>query len=137
MSKGLEAFKRIKSYFNPKQLLTKEKTLNDLDTIEKELKAFEIIKDKKVDVPFIIENPEAENVFWYNSSFTGVLCEGWRMISQEEYDLLREVLKWNNIVDIAVIVAMVMSLFVAIRIKQWPKKVPNMSINARTLILTQ
>ena len=58
----------------------------------KELKAFKIIKEKKVDVAFIMENPEAENVFWYNSSFTGVLCEGWRMLSQKEYDLLREVL---------------------------------------------
>ena len=41
---GLEALKRIKSYFNPKQLLTKEKTLNDLDNIEKELKEGETNK---------------------------------------------------------------------------------------------
>lgn len=60
--------------------------------IKKKLKALEIIRDKKVDVPYIMENPEAENVFWYNSSFTGVLCEGWRMLSQEEYDLVKEVL---------------------------------------------
>ena len=44
MSKGLEAFNRIKSYFHPKQLLTKEMTLNDLDTIEKELKDFRFFK---------------------------------------------------------------------------------------------
>ena len=70
----------------------KAKKLLSLE-IEKN-RAFEIIKEKKVDVAFIIENPgpEAKKVFWYNSSFTGVLCEGWRMLSQEEYDLLRKVL---------------------------------------------
>ena len=41
MNKGLEAFNRIKSYFHSKQLLTKEMTLNDLDSIEKELKRLE------------------------------------------------------------------------------------------------
>ena len=40
----------------------------------------------------IIENPDMDNVIWYNTSFTGVLCEGWRMLTQEEYDLLKEVL---------------------------------------------
>lgn len=86
---------------NDESIETIEKELKDYYALKKECeeakwyqehKALKIIKDKKVDVPFIIENPEAENVFWYNSSFTGVLCEGWRMISQEEYDLLREVL---------------------------------------------
>ena len=60
--------------------------------MNKELKALEIIKEKKVDVPYIIENPKEKNVFWYNARFTGVLCEGWRMLSQAEYDLLREVM---------------------------------------------
>lgn len=54
--------------------------------------ALRIIKNKKVDVPYIIENPEEKDVIWYNARFMGVLCEGWRMLSQEEYDLLREVL---------------------------------------------
>lgn len=71
-------------------------TINDKgiidNTTQKKLRALDIIRDKKVDVSFIIENPEAKNVFWYNSSFTGVLCEGWRMLSQEEYDLIKEVL---------------------------------------------
>ncbi len=58
----------------------------------KKRRALEIIKEKKVDVQFIMEHPEAKNVFWYNSSFTGALCEGWRMLSQEEYDLVRKVL---------------------------------------------
>ena len=54
--------------------------------------ALQIIKEKKVDVPYIIDNPEEKDVIWYNSRFTGVLCEGWRMLSQAEYDLLREIL---------------------------------------------
>lgn len=62
------------------------------NTIRKYLKALKIIRDKKVDVEQIIENPDREKVIWYNTSFTGVLCEGWRMLSQEEYDLVREVL---------------------------------------------
>ena len=66
---------------------------DEIEKIEKTLKAFEIIKEKKVDVAYIIEHPEVENVFWYNSSFTGVLCEGWRMLSQEEWGLLKEVFK--------------------------------------------
>ena len=57
-----------------------------------ELKALEIIKNRKVDVPYIIENPEEENVIWYNTRFMGVSCEGWRMLTQEEYDLVRKVL---------------------------------------------
>ena len=64
--------------------------------MSKELDVLEIIKDKKVDVPYIIENPEEKNVIWYNARFTGVLCEGWRMLSQAEYDLLREVLLNNK-----------------------------------------
>lgn len=63
-----------------------------LKPIEKDLDTLKIIKDKKVDVPYIIENPEEKDVIWYNTRFMGVLCEGWRMLSQEEYDLLREVL---------------------------------------------
>lgn len=63
------------------------------EEFQKKITALEIIRNKKVDVPYIIENPEEKDVIWYNSRFTGVLCEGWRMLSQEEYDLLREVLE--------------------------------------------
>ena len=62
------------------------------EEFQKKITALEIIKDKKVDVPYIIENPGEKDVIWYNTRFMGVLCEGWRMLSQEEYDLLREVL---------------------------------------------
>ena len=68
----------------------KAKKLLSLE-IEKN-RAFEIIKEKKVDVPYIIENPEEKDVIWYNARFMGVLCEGWRMLSQEEWDLVRKVL---------------------------------------------
>lgn len=68
----------------------KAKKLLSLE-IEKN-RALEIIKEKKVDVPYIIENPEEKDVIWYNARFMGVLCEGWRMLSQKEWDLLRKVL---------------------------------------------
>ena len=110
MSKGLEAFNRIKSYFNPKQLLTKEKTLSDLNTIEKELreyegaknhiealhkervenslklKALEIIKEKEVNV---YDFKEYESKYEYNKHTE----EEFQELTQEEYDLLKEVLK--------------------------------------------
>lgn len=66
---------------------------DEIEEIEKTLKAFEIIKEKKVDVAYIIEHPEVENVFWYNSSFPGALGEGWRMLSKEEWGLLKEAFK--------------------------------------------
>ena len=69
-----------------------EKAMKELSLEIEKNRALNIIRDKKVDVPYIMENPEAENVFWYNSSFTGVLCEGWRMLSQEEYNTVRKYL---------------------------------------------
>lgn len=69
-----------------------EKTKKLLSLEIEKNRALDIIRDKKVDVPYIMENPEAEDVFWYNSSFTGVLCEGWRMLSQAEYDTVRKYL---------------------------------------------
>ena len=65
-------------------------TKEELKLTSKE--ALQIIKEKKVDVPYIIDNPKEKDVIWYNSRFTGVLCEGWRMLNQAEYDLLGEVL---------------------------------------------
>lgn len=89
MSKGLEAFNRIKSYFHPKQLLTRELTLNDLDTIEKELKALEIIKNKNVNVFGLHLSQPYWNVNDYNEL---VKLQHDRYLTQEEYDLLKEVL---------------------------------------------
>lgn len=54
-----------------------------------------------------------------------------------KYGLENEVLKWNNIADTVVIVAMAMLSTVALKKELWEKKVPNASINARTLNLIQ
>ena len=67
-----------------------EKAKKELSKEIEKNRALEIIRDKKVDVPYIIENSEEKNVIWYNARFMGVLCEGWRMLSQEEFDLLKE-----------------------------------------------
>ena len=45
MSKGLEKLARIKGHFNPKDIANKELFEEDFNTIEKELKALEIIKE--------------------------------------------------------------------------------------------
>ena len=115
MSKELEAYNRLcrhLDYDNDDYMFNGgyeednaviENALKDYETLNndfismrdfkyKQLDTLEIIKNKKVDVPYIIENPEEKDVIWYNTRFMGVLCEGWRMLSQEEYDLLREVL---------------------------------------------
>ena len=108
MSKALEALEKLNHTicFNINEKTLKFsldkydncdcKDINDFancyKTIEKELKALKIIKEKKVDVEQIIENPDWDNVIWYNTSFTGVLCESWRMLTQEEYDLVRKAL---------------------------------------------
>lgn len=105
-NEGLEALEAIGfypiEYDGKKYTRIKDEFSKEFEIIERELKrpeesleieknmVLEIIRDKKVDVPYIMENPEAKNVFWYNSSFTGVLCEGWRMLSQEEYDSVRK-----------------------------------------------
>ena len=68
MSKGLEILKMIRGgnfYYK------------DLDIIEKELKALEIIKEKKVDVAIFFEDGCARHR---------------EKLTQEEYDLLKEVL---------------------------------------------
>lgn len=65
----------------------------DIQADYRKARAFDIIKKKKVDVEQIIENPDMDKVIWYNTSFTGSLCESWRMLTQEEFDLLKEVLE--------------------------------------------
>ena len=81
---GLEALKEIKS--NP---FSWEKLKDSLDIIEKELKALEIIKKNiKIKVDFSISVNR-------NSYFMETQ-EDIIPISKEEYDLLKEVLKWNT-----------------------------------------
>ena len=56
--------------------------LPQLDIIEKELKALEIIKNKKVNVPVFIQEGSVYNCY-----------VGYEVPTQEEFDLLKEVLK--------------------------------------------
>jgi len=60
-----------------------EQFVDCYDTIEKELKVLEIIKNKKVDIRRFIQY--THNLFDYNA---GV----WNELTQQEYDLLKEVL---------------------------------------------
>lgn len=84
MSKGLEALREIdkdtpfSQAFNPK---FKER----IAIIEKELKALEIIKEKRVDIGWLIRS---ENCSKYN---LGVGSS--QALKKEKYDLLKEVLK--------------------------------------------
>lgn len=79
MSKGLEALKRIvKGYIDT----------DDIETISKELKALEIIKNRKVDI-YLLEI--TKNVDQYNKPFCEHLVSLCRLLTQEEYDLLKGV----------------------------------------------
>lgn len=92
MSKGIEALKRIENQFNQLGIKFKESGWHiredDYFAIEKELKALEIIKKKNV----IMEDLERSdklrdyNIWGYRGNFDYYL-------SQEEFDLLKEVLE--------------------------------------------
>jgi hypothetical protein len=60
--------------------------LDQLDRIEKELKAFEIIKDKKVETYHL---SRCKTLIEYNSAWD----IGGMDLTQDEFDLLKEVLK--------------------------------------------
>ena len=87
MSKGLEALERIKNWelFIDFEIDTNgmEEFGEEIKIIEKELKAFDIIKQKQVNVKCIMSG-------WglgkYNS------YKSHEKLTEEEYDLLREVL---------------------------------------------
>ena len=55
--------------------------------IEKSIKALEIIKEKEVNVFILLHSGDLET---YND-----MAEDNRKLTQEEYDSLNEVLKWN------------------------------------------
>ena len=74
MSKGLEAIQKYRDGF--------EMLPSKIDIIEKELKALEIIKKKRVDVGFLDRDLSSYNV--------GLPRK--HILTQEEYDLLKEVL---------------------------------------------
>ena len=79
MNKTIEALENIKHYDTRVGLHR-----DDYDTIEKSLKALEIIKEKKVNVFIFLHSGDLET---YND-----MVEDNRKLTQEEYDLLKEVL---------------------------------------------
>lgn len=84
MSKGLEALKEYRKHQQGVNVYADEL----LDIVEKELKALEIIKNKKVYVRFFLKYCDDEiGLPIYNSQ---VLEE--QKLTQEEYDLLKEAL---------------------------------------------
>ena len=84
MGKGLEALERVRDnlawYFS-------QENLKDFASIEKELKALEIIKKKRVSICMILPS---SSFVEYNS----FMVHEHRVLTQEEYDLLKEVLLW-------------------------------------------
>ena len=84
MSKGLEALERYR--FLPTKI--------DYDIIEKELKALEIIRYKLIDVSRLVgcmvAYPHEKTPIHYNEKIDKRYKT--YMITQEEYDLLKEVL---------------------------------------------
>lgn len=75
MSKELEALERISLVY----------ISTDTPTIERELRALEIIKNKKVNVNLLLDTQECPDLDHYN-------CYAFQPLTQEEYDLLSEVL---------------------------------------------
>ena len=74
--------------------ICEETQIEAYNLIEKHLKALEIIKEKQVDIGLLIAcETEPEylnrccNRYWTNDK-----C-GWKRLSQEEFDLIKEVLK--------------------------------------------
>ena len=97
MSKGLEVWKLLREYLDKYTTLhLKEETHIEsvegysLDIIEKELKAFEIIRNKQVDTWSLIPSANLKEYHYVISAerYTNL------KLSQEEYDLLKEVLLW-------------------------------------------
>lgn len=77
MSKELEALQEIRNFFHP---FENEETF---ETIEKSLKALEIIKPYCLVADYKTDDPDTR----YELAFCKKIC-----ITQEEYDLLKEVL---------------------------------------------
>lgn len=90
MSKGLEALDNlVQSCFNP---CDSDEVLNDKAIVEKELEAFEIIKEKRIDIEsFYITF--IENAYNYNFYEISYGTYGKYKLTQEEFNLLKEVLE--------------------------------------------
>lgn len=87
MNKGLEALNTIR-HIHDMECGEDESINKDFDIIEKELKALEIIKNKDVDVEYFKIKKDKGSLEDYNVRLYDEL-------TQEEYDLLKEVLPWD------------------------------------------
>ena len=89
MIKGLEALTELRNIrqetYYALDIKLDDKIDEDLDTIEKELKALEIISNKVVDIFAIKKSKNIAGYLMIKNFLCGVL-------TQEEYDLLNEVL---------------------------------------------
>lgn len=100
MSKGLLALKSLvgnKFFMLLGRTHGKRQLANDIDIIQKALKALDIIKEKRVNIDALIKYIKTNAVddiplCWYNEYIA--LFEEDRCLTQKEYDLLKEVLKW-------------------------------------------
>lgn len=87
MNKGLKALNDIRELVNRVEYASKIPNINnELDTIEKELKALEIIKEYGINVDYFKRHCDIE----YDDEFNIYRIE--EILTQEEYDLLIEVL---------------------------------------------
>ena len=85
---GLEALKQVKNFLGYNYCSVD--LPNELEVIEKSLKALEIIKEKLVDVSLI---KKYDFVADYNSA---VWIAGRPKLVKEEFNLLKEVLEWAD-----------------------------------------
>ena len=85
MSKGLEAYERILNNVHDIELDNPEQFDSDMLIIAKELKALEIIRTKHIDTAKLFLLTSA---YWYNNFGKVEVIQ----ITQDEYDLLKEVL---------------------------------------------
>ena len=83
MNKTLEALENIKHYDTRVGLHR-----DDYDTIEKSLKALEIIKEKQPDIYYVVKSKDYEDYLRIEGMFINMN----RALTEEEYDLLKEVL---------------------------------------------
>ena len=85
---GLEALKKLPKWLDDEHRDSEEeyfKASEEYKTIEKELKALEIIKKKLVSVSEVLMTA---NVEYYNNGYSEEFH-----LTQDEFDLLKEVLK--------------------------------------------
>ena len=71
-----------------------KKALKEKEKDEKKLKALEIIKEKSVDVGFLQFLKSCSNERYNNYIIEHAWTKNTKKLTQEEYDLLKEVLEW-------------------------------------------